>query len=350
MKRLTFLIPTLLALSIVLSCNETYQFSIKIPKKSLFENEINATLIEKNNLPIDSVQFFINNKRAASTGSSILINSTKLGVGKHTISSLIFYPGKTKKINNSFEIFPAKSPDLYTYKIVNEYPHDASAYTQGLEYYKGFLYESTGKKGLSTLRKVDIKSGKILQKVSIDKQFFGEGMTIFNDKIFLLTWQAKKGFVYDLKTFQKEKEFLYKRSKEGWGFTHNKSELIKSDGSHKIWFLDPNTQQEKRAIQVYYPKGKIGLLNELEWFNGKLLANRWITEKPIKSIIVMINPENGIVEGLIDLAGLRKKVLETQLLADDMVLNGIAYDHENKRLFVTGKNWGKLFEIELIKK
>jgi glutaminyl-peptide cyclotransferase len=171
-------------------------------------------------------------------------------------------------------------------------------------------------------------------------------MTIVNDKIFWLTWENKKGFVYDLKTFEQKKEFAYVKSKEGWGLTQNETELIKSDGTNKIWFLDKDTQKEKRSIQVYTNNRAVDKLNELELINGKLYANKWQ-----QNTIIIINPNTGIVEGLADLRGLKKEMEKTQkLIPQDEVLNGIAFDAQNNRLFVTGKNWGKLFEIKLIKK
>lgn len=343
----TFLFSSLfIAISLLISCSNEYHFSIETPKKVVLGKEILITLKEKNNNPIDSVQFFVNSKLIVGEGNTIKVNTTDTGVGKHLVSGLVFYPGKTKKVNNSFEVLAEKAPEIYTYKIINEYPHDTKAYTQGLEYYNGFLYESTGKNGESTIRKVDLKTGKVLQQTAIDKKYFGEGMTIFNDKIYALTWKAKKGFVYNLKTLKKEKEFAYKQSKEGWGLTHNDTELIKSDGSHKIWFLDPTTQKEKRFIQVYTDKYAIAKLNELELVNGKIYANKWQ-----QNAILIINPETGIVEGVANLQGLKKEMEKTQKLdSEDTVLNGIAYDAENNRLFVTGKYWGKLFEIQLIKK
>ncbi len=262
------------------------------------------------------------------------------------VSALVFYPGKTKKQNNSFEVFANVKPTIYSYKIINSYPHDKEAYTQGLEYYNGFLYETTGRRGQSTLRKVAIKSGKVLQKVDLDKKYFGEGMTIFNNKIYWLTWEAKKGFIYNLETFKQEKEFAYHKSNEGWGLTHNNTELIKSDGSSKIWFLDPETLQEKKYIQAYTTDRAVKDLNELELINGKIYANKWQ-----KNTITIIDPNTGIVEGLVDLRGLEKERSKTQKLEPhDEVLHGIAFDTENNRLFVTGKTWGQLFELELIKK
>ena len=171
-------------------------------------------------------------------------------------------------------------------------------------------------------------------------------MTILNDKIYWLTWKAKKGFVYDLETFKLEKEFSYGKSAEGWGLTNNGSELIKSDGSNKIWFLNSETLKEKRAIQVYTTDRSVKDINELELINGKLYSNKWQ-----KNTLVIIDIETGVAEGLADLRPLEKEMSKTQKLEpQDEVLNGIAYDKENDRLFVTGKNWGKLFEIKLIKK
>ncbi|WP_405562529.1 glutaminyl-peptide cyclotransferase [Polaribacter sp. Asnod6-C07] len=343
MKKIAF-VTLLLSFFLFTSCDKDYKFTLNVTKKNTIKDKITINLKEENNQQVNSVQFFVNGKEISSDGNSLTLNAADFGVGKHSVSTLAFYPGKTKKLNNSFEIFADKKPVLYNFEIVNSYPHDTNAFTQGLEYSNGFLYETTGRRGQSTLRKVDIKSGKVLQKIDLDKQFFGEGMTIVNDKVYWLTWEAKKGFVYDLKTFKQESEFKYNKSKEGWGLTHNDREFIKSDGSNKIWFLDLETLNEKRAIQAYTNKLSLKKLNELEWVNGKIYANYW--QKPL---IAIINPKNGVVDGIINLKGLVKEMEKTQKLKDqDDVLNGIAYDAANDKLFVTGKNWGKLFEIKLI--
>jgi glutamine cyclotransferase len=238
------------------------------------------------------------------------------------------------------------APELYTYKLINTYPHDPKAYTQGLEYYNGFLYESTGRKGTSSIRKVDIKTGKVLQQVDLDNQYFGEGITLFNNKIYQLTWQAGKGFIYDLNTFKREGEFKYTKSREGWGLTHNGKQLIKSDGTERIWYLDPTTLAEKSYIEAYTNKQKVEELNELEYVNGKIYANRW----QLNSLII-IDPVSGKVDGVADLNSLKTRIKQVQVIDDvDEVLNGIAYDKEHNRLFVTGKLWSKLYEIKLIKK
>ena len=342
-------IKTLLILASIItlsSCNSEYKFILEVPQKSSLNSTITISLKEKNNQPINKVEFYIDGKKFGSKNNSAVLNTSNIGIGKHVVSGLAFYPGKTKKVNNSFEVMAEKAPEVYSFEIINEYPHDKKAYTQGLEYYNGFLYETTGRRGQSSLRKVDIKTGKVLQKVELEKEYFGEGMTILNDKIYWLTWEAKKGFVYDLKTFKREKEFSYNKSKEGWGLTNNGNELIKSDGTNKIWYLNSETLEEKRAIQIYTNKYAVNNLNELELIDGKIYANKYQ-----QNAIVIINKNTGAIEGIANLKDLKKEMEKTQkLVAQDEVLNGIAYDKENDRLFVTGKNWGKLFEIKLIKK
>lgn len=349
MRLQKYIIAFISGLLVLTSCNDTYKFKLSTSKKVVFNDKATATLTEKNNKPIDSIHFFVNGKRVASNGNSIEINTTNLGVGKHMISALAFYPEKTKKLNNSIEVFSNIAPKNYSFKLVNTYPHDKNAYTQGLEFHNGFLYETTGQRGQSVLRKVAIKTGKVLQETKLDDKYFGEGMTILNNKVHWLTWQASRGFTYDLETFKQEGEFEYTWSKEGWGLTNNGKDLIKSDGTHRLYFLDGTNQKETKSIQAYYNKGKVDKLNELEMIDGKIFANRWVTDKPIKSAIWIINPENGIVEGALNLDSLRKIVLKTQNLQDDDVLNGIAYDKATGSIYVTGKKWSKLFEIKLVK-
>lgn len=346
MKNSVVLISFLACFMLITSCSEVYKFSLEHKKQTTLNSNFKVTLKEMEDKAINRVQFFVNGKEISSEGVSVNINTSDFGIGKHQISALVFYPEKTKKENSFFEVLANKAPVVYGYNIINEYPHDTKAYTQGLEYHNGFLYETTGQRGQSTLRKVEIKTGKVLQKTALNEKYFGEGMTIFNDKIFFLTWKANKGFTYNLETLELENEFSYNKSKEGWGLTHSKNELIKSDGTSKIWFLDPYTQKEKRYIEAYTNKQSLNKLNELEFINGKIYANYW--QKPL---IAIINPDNGVVEGIVNLTRLVKEMEKSQkLLKEDDVLNGIAFDEKNNRMFVTGKNWKSLFEIELIKK
>ena len=350
MKNIIKLSLFLLTIITLGSCESSYRFQIELPEKAVLNDQMTVRIKEENGHTFEKALFFVNGKEVPSENSSFTLNTTDYGVGKHLVSAMVYYgDGKSKKVNNSLEVFSNVPYDKYTYEIVNTFSHDKNAYTQGLEFKNGFLYESTGRKGESSIRKVELETGKVLQKEDISDQYFGEGITLLNDQLFFLTWQAKKGFIYNPETFEKTGEFNYNRSKEGWGFTNNGTDLIKSDGTHQIWFLDAETQKEKRYIQAYYDKGRVDKLNELEYINGKIYANWWKTEKPVKSVIVIINPDNGVVEGVADLGGLRDIVLKEQQLEDDDVLNGIAYDAENDRLFVTGKKWGKLFEIKLIK-
>ncbi|WP_437824252.1 glutaminyl-peptide cyclotransferase [Tenacibaculum mesophilum] len=331
---------------LITSCSETnYKFKLNTTKKTTLGEKAAIKFEQLKGEQIDSVHLYVNNKRVNTNETSVTVNTADFGVGKHAVTALAFYPNKSKKLNNSIEILAKEAPAVYSYKIVNIYPHDKGAYTQGLEYKNGYLYESTGRNGESTLRKVELETGKVLQKIDLDEKYFGEGMTIFNNKIYWLTWHARKGFIYDFETFKQLGSFNYTNSNQGWGLTHNGSELIKTDGSNKIWFLDANNQQEKRSVQVYTNKYPVDNLNEIELINGKVYANKWQ-----QNSIVIINPETGVVEGVANLNGLRDIVAKDQTLeTQDDVLNGIAYDSENNRLFVTGKHWGKLFEIELIK-
>jgi glutamine cyclotransferase len=226
---------------------------------------------------------------------------------------------------------------VYTYEIVNVYPHDREAYTQGLIFVDGVLYEGTGRYGQSTLRRVDLETGEILQLHRLPLELFGEGVTVFGGKIIQLTWHSRFGFVYDKDTFALEQLFTYPT--EGWGITHDGRRLIMSDGTSTLYFWDPATLAEIGQVQVYDENGPVIRLNELEYINGEVYANVWQTNR-----IARINPDTGQVLGWIHLDGL--------LTAEDLsqpvnVLNGIAYDAENDRLFVTGKLWPKLFEIRL---
>jgi len=232
------------------------------------------------------------------------------------------------------------SPDttpVYTYNIVNTYFHDQKAFTEGLVFEDGYLYEGTGIKGDSTLRKVDLETGEVLKVYHLPTQFFGEGVTIWEDTLIQLTWQSRIGFVYDKESFLLLREFTYPT--EGWGITHDGKHLIMSDGTSTLYFLNPETFEEVRRIEVRDAGRLVTHLNELEYIQGEVYANVWLTNR-----IARISPETGRVVGWIDLEGLLST--EDRLQPVD-VLNGIAYDATHDRLFVTGKYWPKLFEIKL---
>jgi glutaminyl-peptide cyclotransferase len=231
----------------------------------------------------------------------------------------------------------ADSLPNYTYEVVNTYPHDRGAFTEGLTYLDGILLESTGLNGSSTLRKVELKTGRVIQQVRMPPEYFGEGTTYLGDRIFQLTWQNQKGFLYDLRSMEPEGEFAY--TGEGWGLTTDGRSLIMSDGSNQIRFLDPKTFQVSRSISVFIHGRPLRMLNELEYIKGEIFANIWQTQ-----FVVRIDPSSGRVLGLIDFTGL---LAPGDYDEHTDVFNGIAYDPAGDRIFVTGKNWPKLFEVRL---
>jgi len=221
-------------------------------------------------------------------------------------------------------------------KVVKAYPHDPKAFTQGLEYYDGHLYESTGRMGESSLREATLETGEILRRVNLPAEYFGEGLTIFHGKVYQLTWLSKIGFVYDLRTFRKSGEFHYQS--EGWGLTHDDTSLILSDGTNKLQFIDPVSFAVTKTIEVYAGNEAVTNLNELEYVKDELLSNIWHSSR-----LARIDPHTGRVLAWIDL---RPLVAREQHDSED-VLNGIAYDTKRGRLFVTGKRWSEIIEIEL---
>ena len=333
----------LISALLFISCEKEYEFQFDSPKRISIDKSLSISVKEENNQPMDNITYSFDGKNIENPSK---IDISKERLGKHVLSAIIFYGAKTKKLTNTIILLADKEPTVYNYKIINTYPHDPEAYTQGLEYSNGYLYESTGRKGQSTLRKVDLKTGEVLNKIDVAPAYFAEGMTILSDKIYQLTWQSKKGFIYNLKDFKQIDSFVYGQSIEGWGLANDGEKLIKTDGTEKVWFLNPETLKESGFIEAYSNKQKVKDLNELEYVEGKIYANVWQ-----KNILLIMNPKNGAIEGIADLNGLEKEIAKTQNLdKNDDVLNGIAYDKKGERLFVTGKHWGKLFEIELVER
>jgi glutamine cyclotransferase len=234
----------------------------------------------------------------------------------------------------------ARRPSEYTYEIVHTFPHDPAAFTQGLAYHGGFLYEGTGLNGRSSLRKIRFETGEVLQRVDLAAEFFGEGITIVKEQVIQLTWRSETGFVYDLSSFRRLRRFSYPG--EGWGLATNGPDVFMSDGTSEILIWDSSTLKEKRRIQVRDGAKPVDQLNELEFVEGEIFANVWQTNR-----IARISPRTGEVLGWIDLTGLLSPIFR---LESGAVLNGIAYDPARKRLFVTGKLWPKVFEIRLVLK
>jgi glutaminyl-peptide cyclotransferase len=218
--------------------------------------------------------------------------------------------------------------------VVKTFPHDPGAFTQGIEFLDGYLYESTGRQRQSTLRKVVLETGKVVQSVRLPDESFGEGLTIFHGKIYQLTWLEKAGFIYDLRTFRKLGKFSY--DTEGWGLTHDESSLVLSDGTNRLRYIDPVSFQVTKTLEVFAGSEAVTNLNELEFIRGEIWANIWHSDR-----IARIDPKSGQVVAWIDLAA----VAERETHEQEDVLNGIAWDSRRQRLFVTGKDWSKLYEI-----
>ena len=324
-----------------LKCNSDIKKDFKISfseksKKFTPNDTLKLKLVNKKNHNIDSVVYYLNGKRI---GTNHSLENIPLGIFDLTIS--VYVSEQKLDYREKIIIVSPSMPKLYTYTIINEFPHDKTAYTQGLEFYRDTLFESTGIRGKSSLRKVNFKTGEVIKKISLDQVYFGEGITILNKKLYQLTWQGEMGFQYNPDRLEIERSFAYQESKEGWGLCNDGKNLYKSDGSHQIWILDSETQKEMRKIQVMTDKHAIKKINELEWVNGKIYANTYQYKKEVG---IIIDPQTGMVEGVIDFSGLKSKVEQVSNLD---VLNGIAYHPKRKTFFVTGKNWSKLFEVKI---
>lgn len=274
-------------------------------------------------------------------------NITKLSeskFGSNIIEVKFVHNDKERSISKSIDIYSSSSPKLFDYKILNIYDHDISSYTQGLEFHNDILYESTGLNGFSSLKKIDLFNGnKILNTKFLDNEFFGEGLTIFDQRIIQLTWKNKVGFIYDLNSMNMIKSFNYNNSIEGWGLANDGEHIYKSDGTEKIWILDPETLQEISYIEIVTNNKKVKNINELEIVDDIIYANAYQFNK---DVVLAINKNSGEVLGIINFQDLREKVKDHP---DLDVLNGIAYYKKNNSFFMTGKKWNKMFEVEIIK-
>ena len=326
------------------SINEDVLKAQYTPKESL-----DLEIKNGKNKKIDSIVYSINNVKVGGVkGASkftFALKDQKLGY--QNLKANIYFEGEKEVDSSRIELISDITPKVLTYTIVNTYPHDHQAYIEGLEFYKDTLYEATGNgegndthtKGISSMRKVDYKTGKVLKKVEYPEEIFGEGISILNGKIYQLTYKQNECYVYDVNTFKKLKTLPYYKKMEGWGMTNDGKNLYYNDGSEKIHIIDPETFKQVDYLNVYSGNSKIPYINELEWVDGKIYSNIYQ-----KNFVIVINPKNGAVEAMLDLSDLEKKRTK---LADVDVLNGIAYNPKTKTFFVTGKNWDKMFEIKI---
>ena len=314
-------------------------FTVLTNKKVFIPGDtLKISLKKITKLDYDSITYYKDGKKITSVHKI----GRKLGDKKITVR--VFKKNNFRENSFNIRVLSQLTPKLFTYKIINEYPHDINSYTQGLEFYDDRLFESIGLRGKSALKEIEYRSGKVVRNLPIDDAYFAEGITLFDQKIYQLTWQSKIGFIYDLESFELIDSFPYKKSVEGWGLCNDGKLIYKSDGTSKIWIIEPDTLEEIDFIQVTTNKSIISKINEMEWINGKIYAN---TYQFNKDIILIIDPETGSVEGVVDFNGLKKKVKNHSKID---VLNGIAYNKKSKTIFMTGKNWNKLFELQIIEK
>ncbi len=347
---------TLFTLSLLfVACNnekkiEKIEFS-NLKQTYALNEDVTLQLKSDTSNEIDSVQYFMNDKKIGSVkaNAALTYNLSNAKHGVQNIKAIAYTQGKTNETVIKIDVLSHVQPAIYSYTIVNTYPHDIKAYTQGLEFYGDILIESTGNgegigtrtKGKSSIRKVNAKTGEVLKINELDDKIFGEGATVLNNKIYQLTYLNNEAYVYNLETLQKEKTLQYFKKMQGWGLTNDGTNLYMTDGSDRVYKVNPDDFSLIDYIVVSIPKGTVANVNELEWVNGEIYANFYGQDA-----IGIFSPIDGTVNAVIDLSDLKSKVTQHP---DLDVLNGIAYNKKTGTFFVTGKNWDKMFEIRINK-
>ena len=305
----------------------------------------------------DSIVYLLDSTRVGllKDSSALTLKTDSLALGPRVITAKVYQGGQSQETSTNIVLMPSKAPEQYTFKVVRTFPHDTSCYTEGLLYQDGYLYESGGGQsqspkgenddlsiGQSSLRKVDLNTGKVLQKVMVDPTVFAEGISIVGDKIIQLTWKEKIGYIYDKNTFKLLSTFTNNIGVEGWGMCFDGKKLYMDDSTNRIWFINKDKWQSMGYIDVYDNTHAIDSINELEYIDGKIYANVYQTNN-----ILVIDPKTGAVLEKIDMTNLYP-LNKRNFNAD--VLNGIAYDAKGKRIFITGKKWPYLYQVEFVKK
>ncbi|MCD0486991.1 glutaminyl-peptide cyclotransferase [Pedobacter sp. MC2016-14] len=339
---------SLICITGVSSCNDKNELSsleFKYPeagKKVKAGEDVKIALDLPKDAALASISYKIDGKVFATVkdAQDVALKTAGLQLGYRMITALIDHGTTKDSVSVNIELTSGLKPSILKYKVIHTFPHDTSAYTEGLAYHDGRLLESTGETGNSRLKWTDLKTGKVLQSVNIDNKYFGEGSVLIGDKILMLTYKEHMGLVYDAKTLKLLSSFPTSEYREGWGLTFNGEHILNTDGTNRIWFLNKDSFRDEGSLDVYDHNGPVNQLNELEYINGKIYANIYLTDS-----IAVIDPKTGTVESYIDLKGL---LPAKDKFANTDVLNGIAWDEAGKRLFVTGKKWNKLFEIKLV--
>ena len=289
---------------------------------------------------IDSLRWFVNGNWLKTTkGEDATWETAEQTTGTHRIEAVAHYAsGQRDIVSTNIMLLAPQPPTQYKYRVIQVFPHDTKAFTQGLLFHEGYIYESTGLRGQSTLRKVDLRTGQPVMLVDLPSEMFGEGLALVDDKLIQITWQEQVAFVYQKSDFRLLNRINY-NIREGWGLTYDGEHLLMTDGSATLYFLDKDNMTTVRRIEICDDKGQVNQLNELEYISGELWANVYLTDD-----IIRIDPKTGIVTGRINMAGLLNS---SDIKPETDVLNGIAYDEETGKIYVTGKNWPKLFEIQV---
>ncbi len=347
MKKYNILSIILLAI-LVASCGSSekdklsyFSFNTSSFKEQYQPNEtISLEILNTKNKKVDSIIYYVNDAKIATKKglekATLELKNKKLGY--QNLKALIYFEGENVETTARVELMSNIEPKLLSYKIVNIFPHDTLSFTEGLEFYRDTLFESVGQYNKSKLLKTNYKTGAIYKSIDLEGNYFGEGITIINNQIIQLTYKESTGFVYNADTWKVEKTFTFDKQVEGWGLTNDGTFLYQSDGTEKIWKMDPKTLKMIDYMNVYTNTSKIKSVNELEWINGKIYCNIWQ-----KDAIAVVNPESGAVEAILNLSDLRNQVKNSEA----EVLNGIAYNPKTKTIFVTGKYWNKMFEIKV---
>jgi glutamine cyclotransferase len=344
-------LPLIAIVALAYSCNKTTKSEVNLslsPEAGTTYKSGQAVTIKISypaDLKPDSIVYLLDSAHFASTKDStaVTLKTDIMPLGPRGITAKLYQGGKSQEASTNIVLLPAKAPEEYTYKVEKIFPHDTGSYTEGLLYEDGYLYESTGLNGHSQLRKVDLATGKAVQVAKLDTQYFGEGSAIIGDKILMLTYKDPRfALVFDKKTFKLLKTLPYHVGVEGWGLTFDGKKLYTDDSTNRIWFLDKDTYRQTGYIDVYDDQGPVKEVNELEYIDGKLFANVWETDN-----IIVIDPKTGAVLQKINLADLYP---EDKRAPGTDVLNGIAWDAQGKRLFITGKKWPHLYQVKFVKK
>lgn len=360
MKKIYTLSLVAFSTLVLISCEDkkatektTFQFdSSKLNQTYDIGQSVSLQITNPDNISIDSVVYYANDRRIgrAKSNNVFQYDLSAEKYGPKRISAEVFSGKNTGAAQVNIDVLPQDIPEVLTFDIVNEYPHDLKAYTQGLEFYGDMLIESTGNgasektgnRGKSSIRQVNPKTGEVLKIVELDDQYFGEGATVLNDEIYQLTWQHNEGYVYDVHTLEKKRTFKYFQNMQGWGLVTDGENLYMTGGSPNIYKVNPEDFSMIDYVTVATNSYVIPAINEMEWVDGKIYANVYTQDA-----VAIINPNTGAVEGVLNLASLKDKVTHHP---DMDVLNGIAYNKKTDTFFVTGKNWDKMFEIRINKK